>query len=879
MTPNGMFSTKKLSIMKKIYIYWMIAALGALITLSCQKEQNIQEEENKNAPEAEETSGGQQQEPDGRVTIFGATLGASEETKTYITDSEEGGYYIPKWNSSDKIRVNGVESSAADRSEDFTEATFTVEGVEAPYFALAPSAESGREWDSTNKWYTVTVRGTGAPQVYRNYTDESSDNRGTNPTYNMRDAVLAAYSESSTELEFKQITAYYKLTINKGDGVADDTKIKTIYIRQGENASNPNIGGSWRLSYEDNDFVFEPRSLTAILAYNCMKNGDENTDGVDFGSPVIITLPAYNYSNGLIVTVKDTEGHFQSYSIPASSSDLSGKRGKLVTKTLTYSPKSGTINSADEWNAFAEAVNNEENDWDLYKWVGNGTVKIGADITADNLTKITGKKGKFTYNVDGGGHTITLTAAANSLFRNVRGTVSNLTIAGTMSKAGWCCPLVDTLRAGGMIEDVTNKMNITVSPSNNTSAASGIAAFAYGGTISNCTNKGNFEVATDCSASDSYCRVAGILINTMDDLEGPVTIKGCKNEGAITISPSTSSDHYIQYASAAGMVAWVRSKGGTTAYKILLEDCTNTGAITWNAATTPTKQRPVSVGGIVGIASPMTSPEYLTQPGGATTGLNIEFKNCNNSGPVVCKAVVNYTDVTNDDNDSGAKYLGRKVNIGGIAGVLMGLPDKFAVMDNCKNTGTITPYDVTGDDAIGTAVCYSAVMGGLVGTGGNIAFSNSIVNCEIGNGKRTSFSIGGAVGCLWAPFTMDKCYVRFSGKFAKIATTADNRALIACAPKKFGSQTNLSPQSDLNGSSITNSYMGCSGGVFKISKNLSKESTMDQSSNCTTKQYDSSAATLANAVRGQGYTSGQGNDVTFSNNNFWDYSSNPEPWN
>lgn len=826
--------------MKKYSILAVAAICGACLFVSCNKEKDIQPEENIPAKETP-TVAPRENEGDA-VMVFSASVGDPTETKTYITTPEASGpnegKYVPKWNSSDKIKVNGVESAKGDRSADFTSADFSFsETVTGPFYAIAPSADN-RTWDAENTRYSIIVSGTGSPQVYRNYVDGSSDARGTNPTYDMSHAVLAAYSET-TSLQFQQLTTYFKLTFTKGAGVASGTKIKTIYVRQGEAADTPNIGGSWRVSFDGSGVAsITPGSLTAIIAYNCLKNGGTDIEGVEFGTPVIITLPSYNFEHGLIITVKDTEGHFQSFSIPAASSDLATKKGTLITKTLTYNPQSGTINSVADWEAFAAAVNAEVEDWDLYKWVGNGTVKLGADLETTALTRIT----NFKYTFDGQSHSITRTGSTVPLFETISGEVKNLSLEGTMSKtsgATTMAPLAYTLAAGGKITSVKNYMTITAG-----TAVTGLTANCYlagivtevqGGTIDGCHNYGKITANLDVSGNNRECRVGGIVADINNVAEN-VTIENCENHDALTVNPTaTANNKGINAGALGGIAAYINSGS----YTVSFDDCDNEGTIQWNAkhplsATTDNTisvRRAICIGGIIGNAAPITmSGTYgLTTPT-TTNGFKVSLTNCDNSGTVNANAISWYGQAF---TASGAGHIttvaanalqaNGKVFIGGLAGALLGQESTKASITTCTNTGDITPYNnyTSGSDNASNQAGFNAVLGGLVGYGGYLSISGSTAGGTIGTKVRHMFSLGGVIGFAVRPFAISSTTVSATGYFVggvspttsgdsstNADVTADNVAYFASCPTNFGtthtwatSLTNVVPS--LSGSTIS----------------------------------------------------------------------------
>lgn len=833
--------------MKKYSILALVAILGTCSFYSCNKEKDLQPEEN--IP-AKETPAVNPQENEGdAVMVFSASVGDPTETKTYITTPEASGpnkdKYVPKWNSSDKINVKGVVSAAGVRSADFTTASFTLsEEVTGPFYAIAPAEvdgdgkEKNRTWDSENTRFSVLVKGTGAPQVYRNYTDGSSDNRGTNPTYDMSHAILAAYSEN-TSLQFQQLTTYFKLTFTKGAGVEDGTKIKTIYVRQAEAADTPNIAGTWRVTFDGSgNASIVPSNLTAIIAYNCMVNGGTPTEGVEFGSPVIITLPSYNFKDGLIITVKDTEDHFQSFGIPAASADLSTKKGTLITKTLTYNPQSGTINSVEDWEAFAAAVNAEVEDWDLYKWVGNGTVKLGADIEAASLTRIT----NFKYTFDGQDHSITRTGSTVPLFETISGEVKNLVLEGSMTKtgdvSGGLVPLAYTLAAGGKITSVTNRMSLTTGTEESGARdciVAGIVKEVQGGTIEGCNNRGTIKVNIDVAGNSRLCRVAGIVAD-IDNVTENVLIKDCKNYTAITVNPTaTANNKGVNAGALGGVAAMINSNS----YTVSFNNCDNEGTIQWNAkhpltATTDNTisiRRAICIGGIIGNGAPITKSGAwgMTEPT-SDNGNKISLSYCDNSGAVNAYAISWYGQ---EFTKSGAGHIttvaanalqaNGKVFIGGLAGALLGQESTRASITTCTNTGDITPYNnyTSGSDYASNQAGFNAVLGGLVGYGGYLSISGSTAGGTIGTKVRHMFSLGGVIGFAVRPFAISSTTVSATGYFVggvspttsgdsstNADVTANNVAYFASCPKNFGtthtwatSLTNVVPS--ISGSTIS----------------------------------------------------------------------------
>lgn len=849
--------------MRKYFI--IFAALAACTFLSCQKEAEVIEEEvslEDNTP-AEESD---IDAPSGEIIEFKAGFNSVDvETKTYITVPDDQHRYFPKWNSSDRIKVNGVVSTntaGETRSEDFTSATFAVAGVTAPFFALAPN-DDDRIWKKDEEgdyhYYEITVKGAGAPQKYRTYTDESSDNDGTNLTYDMSHAILAAYSETE-ELHFEQLCTYYKLNIAKGAGAGEDALIKSVTVKQND-GGNGYLAGKWTIKREDNDFVLAPSNCTNVIKLNCQKNGTADIDGVDFGKPVMLVLPSYDFENGLILTIEATDGNTKSYSIDGQ---LGSKRGRILTKNLTFTPKRRTINSASDWNEFAAMMNNAEHtEWDLARWIDpeTNTATIGADIEATSLTQIVGPRGKFNYNIDGQNHTIKQTAATHSLIRNIRGTVSDLKLAGTLNATGMVSPLVDTLYAGGSITGVKNYMTIDGVQGSSACSTSGLVLIARGGTISGCENHGNITATVDCSSKSYNCQVGGIVCQ-INNLSENLLIEDCTNYGTLTVTPTiTGTTYSVGYAGLGGIVGWVRSN----ACKVTLDNCDNEGALIWNKPDAAGNKCQTSVGGILGIAAPISTSTniYVISVPTENNGMWIELKDCDNKGSVTCKALSN----------SSSTEARNKVYIGGIAGSLQGQSSKHAVIDNCQSTGTILGYDITSDDPYNDATAsqragFSTVLGGISGWSAYIDVKNgTTVKCAIGSINRQVAAIGGAFGFTIRPFSISNSNIYYTGYFNRVPGFQSNRAVIAVVPVNYD-KTAMSDKGgftgpDVSGSSVTNCKYGAA--LHTNSSTFDYTTTTCLSESVTI--FNDSSSASGNMVVGHGFTNNTG--ITTSDNTFW----------
>lgn len=827
--------------MKKYCFLSAVVVLGAMAA-SCNKEASSQEPV-VNPQEKEEISVYD-------APAFTASF-AKNETKSYIGDAQ-GGYYQPLWDTTkDRVCINNGSMSAIVESEDDgLTASFLMstesEYPEAPYCAVTPHNAFNKDhstFDPETKTMKVMVAGTGAPQRYTTVNDK--------PTYYASAPIMAAYSEDGN-FEFKNFSIFYKLTIGGG---SDTDNIKTIYVRQGEGATTPNIAGQWNLQFNSaDDITFAPLNLTALLAYDCGK------EGIAQGTPIVITVPAYDFEDGLIFTIKDVNGHFASFKVASATAAAAGT---VFTKTVAFSPASGQIRNADDWNAFAAAVNGEKNDWDLYRWVGNGTVQIAEDFEAEKLTQVRGKNGKFAYNVDGQGHTITLTAATQPIFRNLRTQIKDLTLAGALNSTnGNISAFVDTVYNGAVMTNCINEMSVNVnSTTDQHIIAGGIARIVLGGTFTSCVNKGAINCTKTIANTERNIEIGGLFAQVYNT-EGELAMTNCSNEGTIYLKPVCSDRaNGCKVFCVGGIAGWLRE----SSYWKTLKNCDNNGAITVDGSEICANGMyayAVSVGGVAGVAA------YLNSGAGAYTstpktvaGSKVKFDGCDNTARIY-NGAVNYS-------TSGASNT--KVYTGGIAGSFAGAPGDYAIMRNCTSNGRIVTYDLCGSGKC-TRPQFCDVLGGVIGLGGYIEMDKLTVSITrdatsgegLGNGKRPLVAIGGVIGMTVGPFSLSNSTVYTEGYFQRVAGYQNNRAVVACVPVKYNS-TAMSTVPDVKGTVLTDNKLGWSLKICTATLSSATDvNDLSSTYNATITAVKSTEG-VSNLVFGQGYTT-YADDVTGSGN-------------
>ena len=423
------------------------------------------------------------------------------------------------------------------------------------------------------------------------------------------------------------------------------------------------------------------------------------------------------------------------------------------------------IQKAADWVSLAEYMNSVADD------LTGKYVKLTADIVFDDATPFVPLANDgvtaFAGTLLGDGHTVsgisyTTTATYQGAIFTLAeaGTISDLTLEGTISSAysytgGFVGKLYGTLRncvnridvsstktyTGGFGGYVYTGASFTGCVNEGTISASGayLAGFSAisqaGVDYTDCVNKGDINYTGTTTAA----YVAGLVANAYPGS----TYVGCSNEADIAVAQTISavagliamangakdSDPYVitnchntGSITAGGLMGGLVATTNTTAgyAQILMTDCSNEGDITANAAKTTSN---FVAGGIFGKYS-----------AGST------IRNCSNSGSI-----------TNINS----------VYTGGIAGTYAGTPTAAypVLFTGCSNEGEINASGNQGGGILGYAAAYTTVdscsnvaeiqggsmLGGIVAAlaGAQSAVKNS---WNTGNVTGTLNRIGGLIG-------------------------------------------------------------------------------------------------------------------------------------
>ena len=758
------------------------------------------------------------------------------QTKTWLDYQAGGSPLKVYWSDGDKINVNGVSSLSlsVEAASKTSMADFHIYGVETPYKVIYPASIVTELVYDEEGYINVEL-----PSLQAYHPTSFADGS----------AVMCGYSEDAN-VTLSNLCAAVRVNVKGTDEVVSATVI----------SSSTPLCGQFKLNPQSASLV--PVEGLAELSLEFTENITLSEDGVDF----FFTIPAGDYSEGVSFFFKNLEGrHLECIWRPEDALEA----GKLYSfNNVDYIPGAKDITTVEEWEEFAAAVNADtEEDPEaaaevlkkyLYK---GGFVRLGADIQAEDLSQITSE---FTYVFDGNGYSITRDAATAPLFASVSGQIKNLTLAGSLDLGEMSgSPLVYTLMPGGKISSCANNMSVTTSTQSDT-YVSGLVTVMRGGTIESCINNGIVDVTIDVDAGIYYVGVAGIVADIQADQDDlSVLLKDCTNSstGALTLSPTltfkasaSTKDKGMKACALAGIAGFVRSSANYT-----FDNCDNEGPITLSAKkiahANGNSCRPVSVGGILGLAAPLNDDGTLKDPKDYDQdGFSLSLRDCDNKG-LIYNYGVTYATTTQSKT---------KMFTGGIAGSIAGRDEQYAHIASCTNTGDVITYDIIADTpgyVVSGRPAYCAVAGGLVGFGGYLNIDGCSIDCQIGNGKRPMVAWGGAIGYAVRPFILNNATLKFRGYYQRLEGYKMNRAVVAVVPVKHNT-SNMDLKPDVADSKITGNlsvigYLLTSGSTLG-----SSDSGADLTSTLTTKVFASLDKVKENLVCGQGFTTNAGVDYS-----------------
>ena len=297
----------------------------------------------------------------------------------------------------------------------------------------------------------------------------------------------------------------------------------------------------------------------------------------------------------------------------------------------------------------------------------------------------------------------------------------NIDVTGKAKKKPWIGGIVGMMESGCTgVENCVNTGDITVDNSM-VQTASGIAGILQGGNIIGCDNSGNITV----TSSEAWSYFSGIVsfVQILDN--APTKVSDCHNTGNFEVSG-----------------AGARGLGGIAAFMhngskqpLLISGCTNEGSLTVTGLYN-TSKTPLGVGGIFGFSDYKESVKN-------------EIRNCENTGDILLKEVVVFTNEYLNNLPSAGGILGRATasmeisgctnggdvksavpagHIGGIAGLA---GNNISVSGN-ENSGAVTLDLSTGTYDLGsTQIGVAGLVGVVTGSGSTVAGNTNSGNVTV----------------------------------------------------------------------------------------------------------------------------------------------------
>ena len=334
---------------------------------------------------------------------------------------------------------------------------------------------------------------------------------------------------------------------------------------------------------------------------------------------------------------------------------------------------------------------------ELLAWLANPTadVTLGADIDLSGAA--VAPAAEFTGSLDGNGKTITVKDLATPLIPQTSGAVKNVTFAGSFAAA----PTAEKLllapigKSTGDIENVVNKASVTVTGAAGEGGATvaGVVAEAYGA-VKGCKNEGNISV--DASGKDTWTiAVAGVA----GFVGAP--IEGCENSGEVSLvagSPlgrtagmTDISMKYNPVSSVAGVVTYAVSD---PTHEVTVKNCSNSGIISFTYDNLNASSAAVSRSAVCGVV--------------ANTGGDVS--NCHNTGAI-------YGTMVAADRSKAYSDVNIILHASGVAGIdyfvkkIKGSADQNETnITDCTNSGPIyVDSDMTkSNNAVGGVSAWPA---------------------------------------------------------------------------------------------------------------------------------------------------------------------------
>lgn len=471
--------------------------------------------------------------------------------------NKDGNTYPVLWSEGDCISVNGV-ASAPLASGGGVSAAFNFNALlDAPFQGVYPL--------SAVKSYAQGVYSICVPSG-QTYVPGQYD-----------PAAGIMLASGSSDLTFQHVMSYLKITVT-GSG-SEKIQFVSVSARGGESLS-----GSFTPIFGNTPSLAGGETGNEVTL-------DCGSEGVALGTELIIPIPTRTLASGLAVTVRTTD---KKYCTMNSTAAFAPVAGKIYKTSFAYTEQGSAygIWTEEDLIAFLSAAdggvegvyNKPQQDkadvsfGDYSQWVdpADGKIHLKADIALTHPVDWSGSVANrkntvsnFDGHFDGDNHTITIASGTTwrtPIFINVWGTIENLTIAGEMHAnhaPELCSALVHSLQEGGVLENCTNRANITYDTADQSTwknlLAGGLVTFTNKATVRGCTNYGTLNIGGKVA---TIARVGGVA--AYSDYESLIT--DCTNYGELITSV---------YSFAGKRIAEVGGVVGYAAHDATVTNCYN----------------------------------------------------------------------------------------------------------------------------------------------------------------------------------------------------------------------------------------------------------------------------------------------------------------
>lgn len=627
------------------------------------------------------------------------TVGIAD-TKVYFGDLEEDGTTRKMfWHSGDKLGINGETSTAIERSEDKTSATFTFDTkLTAPYEALYPASA----YVDAQTIYLNSLQGRGLDGIQADV------------------LPMAGYSANEGDvITLHHLAGAVKLQIKMAEGEdVDHHSIRRVEI-SGNN--NEQMAGDFLIDYEN--LTLTPAGTNAESKVVAEVNKDNAIEGNVL--TVFVIVPAREYTNGFTLRLIDKAGHY----MDIASKAITVEKGEIKAMPAVEFKPTGTvidteiaIASAADWNTFVKDYNESKYTDVLIN------VKLTQDIVFDDATNAefatlagTEVDYEFEGTIDGQNFAFKGLKSNKAIIHATSGAVvKNLVIDESCEFNFKDIVLTENTHLGCLANDVFTSSfeNITFSANvtYDNITAEGLGIYVYAGNlfgrtngdcvVKNCINNGNIVANANCHFGLNNGAVPGATVYLGGFVGyGRCLMENCTNNGNIT------SGWNAKDAAIAGIAGRMTGTGE-------LVNCVNNGTITDNARRKP--------------AEPIAVNDYNRTHSVAGVGaiLACDTKNCTNNGDVI-----NSTNI-------------KTVYVGGVVAFTNTNERYFTSL---TNTGDITSNDETRYLLMGGVIGYSKTQYTLT----DLENSGKVEVTKIENATSVTMDLGGIIGCVDYEVTID----------------------------------------------------------------------------------------------------------------------------